>query len=342
MELEELAKRCQICAQNNPAIVLGSGASVPHGIQGMNQLANWLRENIVTETEAEVSNWQSIKDELTNGTALEAVLDKFGPLPNSLIDKIVLSTWNFVSKDDYALFMRAVLGTESFPLSNLLRGLFQSTNKEINVITTNYDRAIEYAVDISGLIHKCGFLPGYIKRLYGSRDLSFQLANQKAKTVTIWKVHGSIDWFADPMGNVVSLPFSDVLPEKFVPQIVTPGVSKYERTHDEPFRTTIQGADRVLETATAIICVGYGFRDRHIHPKLTDRCRTNNIPILIAARTLMDEAREFLRNSGGDKYIALEDHDEGTNVFTSRYPNGVVVSGGKFWKLPELNKAIGF
>ncbi len=342
MELEELAKRCQHCAQNNPVIVLGSGASIPHGIQGMNQLAEWLQKEICAESENEIEAWQSIKKALEVGRALEAVLDEYGPLPDSLISKIVDSTWNFITRDDHALFLRAASGNEVFPLSRLLGGLFRSTNREINVITTNYDRVIEYASDIGRFVHKCGFLPGYVKRLYGSGNFTFQLGNQKAKTVTIWKVHGSIDWFVDPLGDVISLPSAYTLPEGFVPLIVTPGVSKFERTHDEPFRSTIQGADKVLDNSTAVICIGYGFRDRHIHPKLIARCRTNNTPILIAARTLTQEAREFLRNSGGDKHVALEDHDEGTMVYTSDYPDGVVVVGGKYWEMSQLNETIGY
>jgi len=52
-------------------------------------------------------------------------------------------------------------------------------------------------------------------------------------------------------------------------------VSKFQRTHDEPFRSAIQGADLALEHAKGYVCVGFGFRDTHIEPKLVERCRVN-------------------------------------------------------------------
>ena len=70
---------------------------------------------------------------------------------------------------------------------------------------------------------------------------------------------------------VISLPISVGLPVTFEPLIVTRGVSKYERTHDEPFRSAIQGADAALDAASSFLCVGYGFRDHHIQPKIVER-----------------------------------------------------------------------
>ena len=40
-----------------------------------------------------------------------------------------------------------------------------------------------------------------------------------------------------------------------------------------------------------------------------------NAPILASARTLTPEAQDFLKNSAGRHYIALEDHDDGTMVY---------------------------
>lgn len=341
MDLEELAKICQNCAQRNPVIVLGSGASIPHGIKGMDDLATWLNNNVEVADGAEAEAWALVRKALEDGDHLEGALEK-NVLPESLVVKVVRSTWDFIAIDDYTLLKSAINAEIIFPLQTLFSGLFRSTSRNLHVITTNYDRVVEYAADSGGYIHHTGFLPGYLRRSDGAENLTFRQGSNRAKTVTVWKVHGSLDWFTDATGNVVALPLTNDLPDGLTPLIVTPGVSKYQRTHDEPFRSALQGADRVLNSATAIICIGYGFRDSHIHPKLMTRCRVNNVPILVAARTLTPEAREFLNTNAGRHYVALENHDGGTMAYTRENPDGILIEDGKYWELSALNELFGF
>jgi hypothetical protein len=341
MTLDELAQACQRCAQKNPVIILGSGSSIPHGIRGMGDLAIWLREQVQPEEGPETDAWLLVRTALASGDHLEAALEN-KTLPPSLVTKIVRSTWDFIAQDDYTLLKSAVKREVVFPLRSLFSGLFRSTHRNIHVVTTNYDRVAEYAADSGGYIHHTGFLPGYLRRTDGAGNLAFWQGRNAARTVRVWKVHGSLDWFMDATGSVMSLPMTTELPEGLIPLIVTPGVSKYRLTHDEPFRSAIQGADSILNAASAFICFGYGFRDRHIHPKLIIRCRDYDIPILVAARTLTSEAKDFLHNNGGRHYLALEHHDDGTMVYSRETPGGVVVAGGQYWELAALNGLIGF
>ena len=161
MELEELAKQCQNCAQHSPVIVLGSGASIPHGIRGMGDLAVWLRDNVQADDGPEVDAWTLVRTALAAGDHLEAALEN-KPLPDSLVVKIVRSTWDFIAQGDYSLLKSAIKTETIFPLRTLFTGLFRSTNRNIHVVTTNYDRVAEYAADSGGYIHHTGFLPGYL------------------------------------------------------------------------------------------------------------------------------------------------------------------------------------
>jgi hypothetical protein len=340
MTLEDLAKHCQACAQKEPLIVLGSGSSIPHGIGAMGDLAKYLSETIQPES-SEEDAWLLVKTALSQGDHLEAALEE-NQLPNSLVDKIVRSTWSFIARDDYNVFKEAIKRKDLFPLQVMFSGLFRSTTRNIHVVTTNYDRIAEYAADVGGYIHNTGFLPGYLRQAEGAENLIFKQGVNRARTITLWKVHGSLDWFADENGNAVSLPLTTELPEGLKPLIVTPGVSKYQRTHDEPFRSAIQGADSAINAASSFICVGYGFRDAHVHPKLTKKCGILHTPILILARTLTDEAKGFLNRHAGRNYLALEDHPNGTLVYNRENPSGTVVEGKKYWELAALNELIGF
>ena len=107
MELEELARQCQRCAQNNPVIVLGSGASIPHGIRGMSDLAVWLKDSVQAEEGPESDAWMLVEAALAAGDHLEAALENKN-LPDSLVAKIVRKTWEFIAGDDYIALKSAI------------------------------------------------------------------------------------------------------------------------------------------------------------------------------------------------------------------------------------------
>lgn len=337
--IEKVALAAQSCFQQHPAVILGSGASIVHKIRGMGELATYLQEHVVAADGEEADAWLLIKLALANGDGLEEVLLKT-TAPLSLVRQIVGLTWKAIATDDLALMARAVRGEESFHLSNLIDGMFRSTNMVVNIVTPNYDRVAEYAADIAGHVHATGFVPGLIRAREGSDAVSIRRGAHLARTVRIWKVHGSLDWFKGKDGRVISLPISGDLPYTFDPLIVTPGVSKYERTHDEPFRSAIQGADLALHAASSFLCVGYGFRDRHIQPKIVERCTQRNVPIVILARTLTDEAKSFLANNAGQAYLALERDGEGTRVFSPEYPGGNTIPQADIWSFESFNKMV--
>ena len=340
-KLEQVAKLCQNCASHTPVIVLGSGASIPHGIKGMGDLALFLKSKVDPSGGPEIDAWNEVLSRLEAGKHLEESLIGV-QLPQNLVVKIVQKTWEFIATDDFQLFKASVAGKVKFPLTRLFSGQFKSTNKNIDVITPNYDRVVEYATDLGGFIHHNGFFPGYLRRTVRPGDLRYFRSKDLARTVTLWKVHGSLDWFIDGNHQVISLPLMTEILADLVPLIVTPGVSKYERTHEEPFRTAIQGADRVLQDAAAVICVGYGFRDSHIQPKLLARCSTANVPVIVCARTLTPEAHEFLKNRAGQNFVALEADPVGTKAYTSDWPDGEIIEDENLWELDSLNDLLGY
>ncbi len=337
--LEQIAQTAQVCIQKHPALILGSGASVIHGIRGMKELADYLKENLTATTDEETSVWLSIRSALDDGGGLEEVLLGHAA-PSSLVRKIVRLTWKAIASDDSAIMGRVACREEKFPLSTLIDGMFKSTHKVINIVTPNYDRIAEFAADAAGYLHATGFLPGIIRTREGGEKISIYRGAHAIRTVRIWKVHGSLDWFASEDGRVLSLPISTDPPEKFDPLIVTPGISKYERTHDEPFRSAIQGADAAMETAASFLCVGYGFRDRHIQPKIVERCSQANVPIVILARTLTDEAKEFLAKSAGQEYLALEKSDAGTRVYSPEFKDGLAIAQPELWSFEKFNSLV--
>lgn len=305
---------------------------MPHGLPSMGQLQKYLIDNMQVPEGAEAAAWLLVKSALNAGDHLEKAMEGKN-LPPSLTKLIVELTWRCVNEADHALFLKAVSKNEEFPLGRLLQGLSITSNPVIEVITTNYDRVAEYACNSNGLLYSSGFTPGYLQRREGSDLITFQRGRNPPKTIRIWKVHGSLDWFVRGEEEPFSAPVFEIPTADTKPLIVTPGLYKFEQTQYEPFRSIMTGADAAFERATGFICIGFGFRDSHIEPKLVARCKNGNVPVAVIARTLTDEAKQFLKNRAGTKYIGLEKTEAGTRIFTAATPDGIELVEPDLWSL---------
>lgn len=305
----------------------------------MGALKDFLVSHVAPGDSDEASGWAEVVACLGKGDHLEQALAGKS-LPANLVAQIVRLTWQYVADSDRHMFLKAVERSEDFPLGRLIGRLFLSSHKVIDVVTTNYDRLIEYACNDAGLLVTTGFRPGYIQAREGSSPLTYSSAGKAIRLVRISKVHGSLDWFQRKDGTVLASPFFELPGYDVTPLIVTPGFNKYERTHDEPFRSAIQGADRALENADGYLCLGFGFRDSHIEPKMLDRCRQKSVPVTVLARTLTDEAKSFLSSKAGTKYLGLEATANGTRAYTNEYPAGIEIDGIDAWSIAGFIKLV--
>lgn len=144
-----------------------------------------------------------------------------------------------------------------------------------------------------------------------------------------------LDWFVAPDGTIASFPLARTIPENFQPLIVPPGKDKYSSTHDEPYRTIIAEADNAFVQAGAYLCVGYGFNDEHIQPKLLAQI-TNGKPIVVLARTMTQACKKHIVEAGISKYLIFEFFDP---THTKVYGNGwEEIYEGQYWLLDNFMK----
>lgn len=136
------------------------------------------------------------------------------------------------------------------------------------------------------------------------------------------------------------MPVFKLLTEELVPLIVTPGLNKYEKTHSDPFRTIINGADDALKNASAFLCIGFGFRDQHIQPKIIERCKEQNVPIIVLAKSLTEEAKKFLMKNIENNYMGIEEFGDQSKVYSSDNPNGVEIAKADLWTLCGFNSLV--
>ncbi|MGI9575809.1 SIR2 family protein [Alloalcanivorax xenomutans] len=308
-------KQAQDYYAKAPTIILGSGASAAHGMSGMGELADYLvaHMDVSNLSTVDLDVWENFCGILADNVGLESALHKVSA-SEELTSRIVNATWNLINKEDLDVFQRSLQDNDMFPLSRLLEHMFKSSLKKINIVTTNYDRLSEYACEQRRIHYYNGFTHGFFRQLAEPTEIT------SARRANIWKVHGSLDWFQSPLEDTVALSNILCIPENYQPQIVTPGAQKYQKTHLEPFRSIIQNADQAISQAGSYFCIGYGFNDEHIQPKLMAACVRQRKPITIIAYSLSDSVRNLVLDGKAENYLAIErgDKDDQSIVYSSK------------------------
>lgn len=325
--LEEVIKKCQKYLENIPTIIIGSGFSVPYGLPSMGVLGEEIKTKL-NEKYSDNPAWDSFIGFLDSTNNLELAMHKAALTPDMYSD-IIRVTWALINQKDKKVFMDLMYQTEGTTLSKMFYKLLQSHPRKINVITANYDRLVEYSVDKISAHTETGFQGECTKYFTGLKKTN----EVKENTVLLCKVHGSLDWFRDEKKlQLVSLPNSSEVFEGFIPAIVTPGIQKYQETHNEPYRSLIATADEFISNASSFLCIGYGFNDEHLQPKLIDQIQRRNKPAVVITKSLTDKGKEILINA--KKYIVFEEECIGKTKVTI---DGVVeVINGDYWQLEKF------
>lgn len=308
------SKQAQDYYGKAPVIVLGSGASAAHGISGMGALAKHLvaHTDLSGMSAPELMVWEEFTRILGDDVDLESALHQVAA-SEELTSRIIKATWMLIHSEDIEVFQKSLQNNAMFPLSRLLEHMFRSSINIINIITTNYDRLAEYACDQRHIHHYTGFTHGFFRQLATTTEIT------SARRVNIWKVHGSLDWFQSPLEDIVALSNIQGIPDNYQPQIVTPGTQKYHKTHLEPFRSIINHADQAINEAGSYLCIGYGFNDVHIQPKLMVKCLRQKTPVTIITYALSDSARKLIIDGNAQNYLAIErgETDDQSIIYSS-------------------------
>lgn len=312
-----------------PIIILGSGASAAHGMSGMWGLAQHLihKTDVSGLSAAEMESWNIFCKTLADGVDLEAALHQVA-VSEDLTCRIINSTWSLINAEDLAIFKSSLQNSSMFPLSRLLEHMFKTSLKKINIITTNYDRLAEYACEQRKIHHYTGFSHGFFRQLATPDELTC------ARRVNIWKVHGSLDWFQSPLEDTIAISGSQEIPENYRPQIVTPGTQKYQKTHLEPFRSIINNADTAINEAESYLCIGYGFNDEHIQPKLMSRYQRQGAPVTIITYALSDSTKRIIHGGKAQNYLAIERGEtDNQSVIYSSLSSSATTVDKNIWSL---------
>ncbi|HEH9622173.1 TPA: SIR2 family protein [Pasteurella multocida] len=216
--------------------------------------------------------------------------------------------------------------------NKLLRvlGKRQPKQKRLKLFTTNYDLAFETAASNTGMIVIDGFEYGRPYRFnpaWFHYDIVHKTqASDKANSYLpnvfhLYKIHGSVDWLRTEQG--IQKRISDS--QEGEPVIIYPSSTKYQTSYESPYLDMMSSfLEAVQKPKTAILCLGFGFNDKHINNAITMALRTNpELLLMVSTRSFFDEKgsfnkdiRELLKKAvaAGDSRITLIDCDFATFV----------------------------
>lgn len=307
-EKEKIFALIQNYLKTPPVVIWGSGATVPFGLPSMWKLNESIKKQIPKF------------DQTNDNLEIELGKDKYIELMPQ-IRKIIWDEISTVDKNVLQNFLTSEDDTFD-GIKKLVEKINSAHPKVVNIITTNYDRIIEYALSFYNISFTDGFL---------GKDLSVfdeELFLSK-NIVNIIKVHGSLNWF-DLSGEIRYLNNNF---EGSLPQIICPGKNKYQETYKSPYRELIQKSDSCINSADSFLVVGFGFNDEHLTPKIKTKIK-KGIPIVVITKVISETCLQEI--DGAEKYILIEEADNDNTKITFKgkgLEKQEVILEGNYWSL---------
>ena len=149
LELHDLKLMLQQHLTDGLVTVVGSGLSCAEGLPGMGELASHLDASVTVGLAAtDVDRWSAISP-LLSTKGLEAALLEVPPTTGLEI-AIVARTAELIASRERKIVAEVFARTRTLRFTRLVRQLLKPTTG-LPIVTTNYDRLIEVAIEEAGL-----------------------------------------------------------------------------------------------------------------------------------------------------------------------------------------------
>jgi hypothetical protein len=164
MDIDSFKQRLQNHFSDGLVTIVGSGLSIAEGIPGMGQLAEHLLANVPPMIPDDSNAlWNVIALELAAGTDLETALLRNAP-DDHIESAVVDLTADLIMKAETAVIEEVITGRRVLRFTKLIPQMLKPETG-IPIITTNYDRLLEVAVEQAGLMVNSLFVGTHFGRL---------------------------------------------------------------------------------------------------------------------------------------------------------------------------------
>lgn len=344
-DIDELKRQLQRHFSDGLVTIVGSGLSAAVGLPTMSDLAAQLRMQMPQLcTGASRDSWASIDRLLDIGRDLETALANVSA-DDDLIPLVVGATADMVLDAESQAIRRVLRGEIELPFSALLPKLLFA-DSVAHVVTSNYDRLIEFATEIAGVPVDTGFVGSNygafspkrsaesLRTVLPRRDrIGFR--REITRHVSLHKPHGSVDWFVH-----AGSPVRCTLPLDSTRLMITPGQSKYRLGYNSPFDYQRAEANRAIDNAARFLIIGYGFNDdqleTHLRPQLE-----NGRPCVLLTKDLTANAARIVADN--PSVLALVAHQRTDGVQGTKCVVGTteaVFDHVRFWNLSTFVREV--
>lgn len=224
----------------------------------------------------------------------------------------------------------------------LIKKLLQRPNnlKRVNLFTTNYDMAFDYALDNLGVQYINGFM-GVHNRCFRPEVYDYDLyypgqsvtgkVHRAEKVIKYYKIHGSLSWMSTTptVSNtygIKEIPLGDNYELKDKNELmIYPCVSKKSFTLDLPYSELFrQFSQAINQPQSVLFCIGYSFYDEHINDIIKQALSIPSFTLIIAnySPTVDKESPiENLKALEDKRIIILDYENKDISTFTGFVKN---------------------
>lgn len=217
-----------------------------------------------------------------------------------------------------------------------VKKLLQRPNnlKRVNLFTTNYDMAFDYALDNLGVHYINGFM-GVHNRCFRPEVYDYDLyypgqsvtgkVHRAEKVLKYYKIHGSLSWLATKptVSNtygIKEIPLNnDFKADEDKELMIYPCVSKKSFTLDLPYSELFrQFSQAINQPQSVLFCVGYSFYDEHINDIIKQALTIPSFTLIIAnysQKIDVNSPIEELKALKDKRIIILDETDAKQSTF---------------------------
>lgn len=219
--------------------------------------------------------------------------------------------------------------------------------KRVNLFTTNYDMAFDYALDNLGIHYINGFM-GVHHRFFRPEVYDYDLyypgqsvtgkVHRAEKVVKYYKIHGSLSWVSTEPDcsntyGIKEIPLNEECKCNSDREImIYPCVSKKSFTLDLPYSELFrQFAQAINQPQSVLFCIGYSFYDEHINDIINQALSIPSFTLIIVNYTQASKNDEStkedlspiakLRRLNDRRIIILNEGDVAQSTFAGFVTN---------------------
>ena len=310
MDIDEIYNTIQTYLKEPPLVIWGSGATIGFGLPSMSKLKD------------EIGNAIPSFDKTCTDLEAELGKDKYeADLPQ--IRKVIREV---VNAADINAKEQLLKNADDFDGIKRLTSFCHNPHpKVMNVVSTNYDRILEYVWGYNGFCYTDGFEQQELSVFDESRFIDKDIIN-------LMKVHGSLDWFdVDHEVRKLNSDFG------YDPVMIPPGKNKYRTTHNSPYRELMQKSDDAIKKAPSFLVVGFGFNDEHITPLVSKKTKAGT-PIVVVTMKVTPMTEKQMETAKKVIYVEADTDINKSRIRIIENGNAVsdTIEDGQFWKLDKF------